>query len=154
MKIFSGGQTGVDRAGLDVAIELGIAHGGWCPKGRMAEDGRIPEKYELQEIDSRNYVKRTIMNVLDSSATLIITRKEMGKGTLLTKNIAEKNKKSLLIIQINVRVSQKKVDEITQWLKKTNPQILNIAGPRESTNPGIYTVAFRLLKRVFEQIKK
>jgi Circularly permutated YpsA SLOG family len=153
MKIFSGGQTGVDRAGLDVAIELGIAHGGWCPKGRMAEDGRIPEKYELQEIDSRNYAKRTIMNVLDSSATLIITRKEMGKGTLLTKNIAEKNKKPLLIIQINVRVSQKKVDEITEWLNKINPQILNIAGPRESTNPGIYTVVFRLLKRVFEQIK-
>ncbi len=153
MKIFSGGQTGVDRAGLDVAIELGIAHGGWCPKGRMAEDGRIPKKYELQEIDSINYAKRTIMNVLDSSATLIITRKDMGKGTLLTKNIAEKNKKPLLIIQINVQVSQKKVDEITEWLKKTNPQILNIAGPRESTNPGMYAVVSRLLKRVFEQIK-
>lgn len=72
-KIVSGGQTGADRGGLDAAIELGIPHGGWCPKGRKSEDGVIPEKYLLKEMSSADYLKRTEQNVVDSDATVIFT---------------------------------------------------------------------------------
>ncbi len=72
LKIISGGQTGVDRAALDVAIELGIPHGGWCPKGRRAEDGRIPDRYHLTETPSSGYWPRTVLNVRDCTATLVV----------------------------------------------------------------------------------
>ncbi len=147
LKIVSGGQTGVDRAALDAAIELGIPHGGWCPKGRLAEDGRIPDKYNLSETKTRKYPERTIMNIHDSDGTLIITRSEPTGGTLLTKNVAEKSKKPLLVITINKRVSQKKVVSILSWISENKIKVLNIAGPRESTTSGIYEVAKRLIKR-------
>jgi hypothetical protein len=76
-KIISGGQTGVDRAALDAAIELGIPHGGHCPRGRRAEDGRIPDRYQLTETDSAQYRVRTERNVLDADATLILCRGRM-----------------------------------------------------------------------------
>ena len=75
-RVVSGGQRGVDRAALDVAIELSIPHGGWCPAGRRAEDGRIPDHFQLQETPSRDYPQRTRWNVRDSDGTLILTRGE------------------------------------------------------------------------------
>ena len=71
-KIISGGQTGADRAALDVAIKLGIRHGGWIPKGRKTEDGPLSDKYQLQEMPTASYPARTEQNVIDSDGTLII----------------------------------------------------------------------------------
>ena len=92
-KIVSGGQTGVDRAALDVAMSLGIPCGGWCPKGRKAEDGRIPDRYPLRETDSASYRKRTILNVADSDGTLILAVGELRGGTLATKRAASELRK-------------------------------------------------------------
>ena len=87
-KVISGGQSGVDRAALDVAIELGIPHGGWCPAGRRSEDGTIAPIYQLQETNSRNYAKRTEKNVLDSCGTLILYRHAISGGTALTQRLS------------------------------------------------------------------
>jgi hypothetical protein len=76
-KIISGGQTGADRAALDFALKFNIPHGGWIPKGRIAEDGPLPAKYQLQEMPTSSYPKRTEQNVIDSDGTLILSR---GKG--------------------------------------------------------------------------
>ncbi|HSR12366.1 MAG TPA: putative molybdenum carrier protein, partial [Thermodesulfobacteriota bacterium] len=92
-KIISGGQTGVDRAALDVALELGIPAGGWCPKGRRAEDGRIPDYYPLQEASSPEYPVRTQLNVEDSDGTLILYRNSPAGGTALTIRLAKRLKK-------------------------------------------------------------
>ena len=92
-KIISGGQTGVDRGALDAAIALGVPHGGWCPHGRLAEDGIIPARYQLRQTDSPEYHVRTEKNVQDSDATLILYRGEMKGGTKLTWQLAERHAK-------------------------------------------------------------
>src|SRR5437870_10377236 len=92
-KIISGGQTGVDRAALDVALELGLPCGGWCPRGRRAEDGPIPERYPLQEMKSPAYPPRTARNVRDSDGTVILTRGQPDRGTALTIELAERYRK-------------------------------------------------------------
>ncbi len=89
-KIISGGQTGADRAALDVALKLGISHGGWIPKGRKAEDGPLPDKYQLREMPTGSYPKRTEQNVLDSDGTLIIARGKLTGGSDLTRKMTLK----------------------------------------------------------------
>jgi hypothetical protein len=79
-RIVSGGQAGVDRAALDWAIARGIPHGGWCPAGRIAEDGMIPERYQLRETASPGYRERTRRNVEDSDGTLILNLGELDAG--------------------------------------------------------------------------
>ncbi|WP_442505799.1 putative molybdenum carrier protein [Novipirellula sp. SH528] len=146
-KIVSGGQTGVDRAGLDVAIALGIGHGGWCPAGRLSEDGSIPSRYELQEMRSSEYPPRTEQNVIDSDATLILYEKKLRSGTLLTRRICDRLGKAYLLVRLPV-------DEpamIARWLAEHQPATLNIAGPRESTSPGIYERSFAFLINVFNE---
>ena len=92
-RIISGGQTGADRAALDVAIKLSIPHGGWIPKGRKTEDGTLPEQYQLQEMTTASYPKRTEQNVIDSDGTLIIARGKLTGGTDLTRQMTLKHKK-------------------------------------------------------------
>src|SRR5882672_9816398 len=99
-KIVSGGQTGVDRAALDVAIALRIAHGGWCPAGRRAEDGRIPRCYRLRETTSREYRVRTTRNVADADATLILCDGPLRGGTALTARVAAERRKPLLVVDL------------------------------------------------------
>ncbi len=99
--IVSGGQTGVDRAALDVAIAIGIAHGGWCPAGRLSEDGSIPSRYELRETDSHEYPVRTEQNVIDSDATLILYEGRLKGGTLLTQRICRRLGKPQLSVKID-----------------------------------------------------
>lgn len=101
MKIVSGGQTGADRAALDAAIDCNIAHGGWCPAKRLAEDGVIDKKYQLQETESSNYAVRTKANVLDSDVTIIFSHGELMGGSLLTKELAKKLSKPCLHIDLN-----------------------------------------------------
>ncbi len=141
-KIISGGQTGVDRAALDVAIALKIPHGGYCPKKRKAEDGIIPLHYHLQETDSSDYTERTQKNVLAADGTLIILQKPPSGGTLLTINTARQCKKPCLIVDLS---KEPFIGNIAEWINKHHIQILNVAGPRESQNSGIYRLTYDLL---------
>ncbi len=133
-KIISGGQTGVDRGALDAAIALGIEHGGWCPQGRQAEDGRIPDCYRLEETDSPDYPARTERNVVESDATLILFRGQLSGGTLLTLQLAEEHGRPCLAVDLDSSVLW---GEIRKWFEKNRVEVLNIAGPRESQCPGI-----------------
>jgi predicted Rossmann-fold nucleotide-binding protein len=144
-KIISGGQTGVDRAALDAALELGLPCGGWCPQGRRAEDGKIPDRYPLQETSSPAYPLRTEMNVEDSDATLILTWGSPVGGTLLTLKLARKHHKPYLLMDL---AQGGNASEVLDWVRKNNVHILNIAGPREGEAPGIYARATFFLKEV------
>jgi Circularly permutated YpsA SLOG family len=146
LKIVSGGQTGVDRAALDFAIQHGLEHGGWCPRGRLAEDGIIPPIYRLHETDSAEYDERTEKNVLDSDATLIIAReKELSGGTAFTKVCAEQHGRPLLVVREQDGIAQGTAT-LSKFLKQNNVRALNIAGPRESQAPGLGKFVQELLK--------
>lgn len=147
-KLVSGGQTGVDRGALDAAIALGIPHGGWCPKGRLAEDGPIEAKYKLQETDSTDYVVRTERNVIDSDATLILYRERLQGGTLKTYNLAKQLHKPHLRVRIDRPVE---IHAIQQWIINQRIRILNVAGPRGSSEPTIHGRTLELIKRVFSE---
>lgn len=144
-KIISGGQTGVDRGALDAAMELGIAHGGWCPKGRRAEDGVVPLKYQLTETASRRYAERTEKNVLDADATLILFGTHLVGGTALTQRLAQRHRRPHRIESLDTTNLQ----PIRDWILDSHYQVLNIAGPRESTTPGAWERTFRLLLLLF-----
>src|ERR1700741_3636077 len=144
MKIVSGGQTGVDRAALDVALELGSEVGGWCPAGRRAEDGPIDARYSLIETPSADPAQRTGRNVRDSDGTLILPHRgrrsragpkpaavARGLGRpLFTQSLASPDPEGFRL-----------------WLRTHGVNPLNVAGPRESEAPGIYRQAFGVLRR-------
>ena len=134
-KIISGGQTGADRAGLDAAIELNIPIGGWCPKGRKAEDGPIDEKYPLQETTSGDYRVRTERNVKESDGTFIFTMGKPTGGTALTVKKAKALEKSHMVIDLDDHHDFVKVKD---WLVDNDVKVLNIAGPRGSKFPDVY----------------
>jgi hypothetical protein len=144
-KIVSGGQTGVDRAGVDAAIESGYPIDGYCPKGRKAEDGAIPDKYPFIETHSAGYKLRTELNVINSDGTLIINKGKLTGGTKATYKNAVDHNKPVLIIRIN-----KKHDPAAavKWIQANKIEVLNIAGPRES-KAGIYNEALEYLRKVF-----
>ena len=147
-KIVSGGQSGVDRGALDAAIELGIPHGGWCPRGRLAEDGTIPSCYELTETGSPEYYIRTERNVLDGDATLILYRGELKGGTALTQELAKRHGKPCLVVDLD---HPPDLAEIRQWIAASHAETLNVAGPRESQSPGISARAADLIRRLFAE---
>ena len=147
LKIISGGQTGVDRAALDVAISRQLEHGGWCPKGRRAEDGRIDDRYCLHETESANYTVRTRKNVETANGTLIIYKQTLTGGSRLTRDIAEQLGKPVLLIDVTGEIS---VREICEWLVKHDIRTLNIAGPRASNEPEIYDGARELLEALLD----
>src|SRR5215212_1496285 len=99
-KVVSGGQTGVDRAALDVALALGVPCGGWCPRGRRAEDGAVPDAYPLAETPWHGYPQRTAWNVRDSDGTLVLTRGTPDRGTALTVRLARETKKPFLVVDL------------------------------------------------------
>ncbi|MFW5497876.1 MULTISPECIES: putative molybdenum carrier protein [unclassified Maridesulfovibrio] len=142
--IISGGQTGVDRGALDAAIELGIPHRGWCPKGRKAEDGPIPPCYNMQETSGWQYWIRTEKNVLDSDGTLVFAGKNKSKGTALTIKLARKHSKPIAVISLD---SPDLVDTVRAWIAAKNIVTMNVAGPRESGAPGIGRKTRELLRK-------
>jgi predicted Rossmann-fold nucleotide-binding protein len=144
-KIISGGQTGVDRAALDAALESGISCGGWCPKGRRAEDGVIPLNYAMEETSSSDYPQRTEFNVQDADGTLILAWGPPLGGTLLTLRLARKHRKPCRIIDLSAAID---APSSREWIIKNEIETLNVAGPRESEAPGIYTRALNLLREV------
>jgi len=146
-KIVSGGQTGVDRAALDAAIYSGIPVGGWCPKGRRAEDERIDLFYPLKETPSESYIQRTEWNVRDSDATLIIYRSKMSGGTLATWELARKYERPCKSFDLD--------SELPARIDFPDPvAVLNVAGPRESQSPGIYVAAYEILLGLFRGLPK
>lgn len=141
-KIVSGGQSGVDRAALDAARALGIAAGGWCPRGRIAEDGRIRRRYRLLETPSSGYAQRTEWNVRDADATLVVNRGRLDGGTLFTVQLARRYRRPVLVVQLVRRLRRA---QFRAWLRRNRVRVLNVAGPRESKRPGIYRQARALL---------
>jgi hypothetical protein len=148
VKIISGGQTGVDRGALDAAMALGIPHGGWCPAGRLAEDGRIPDRYQLGETESAEYRVRTERNVLEADATLILCRGTPSGGTELTVRLAKKHRRPCLVVDLDRPAA---LDEVRRWLQSHGVEVLNLAGPRESQSPGIGAAAVEFLRPLFAQ---
>jgi len=145
LRIFSGGQTGVDRAALDIALELGLGHGGWCPRGRRAEDGSIHPRYHLRETAEKDYSARTRRNVESTDGTLILYKGELEGGTEYTAQIAGQLHKPLLMVDLDQPVG---ADTFKDWLARNNISILNVAGPRESKYPGIYQQSAALLREL------
>jgi hypothetical protein len=148
-KIISGGQTGVDRAALDIAIKLGIPHGGWVPKGRLAEDGPLADIYSVRETPSPVYAERTEKNVLDSDGTLIISHGELRGGSEYTRQMAEKHTRPWLHIDLQQTSAFQCALRIRDWLAAQAIAVLNIAGPRASKDPDIYRDTLRLLESVY-----
>ncbi len=141
-RIVSGGQTGVDRAALDVAIARGIPHGGWCPRGRRAEDGRIPARYALREHASAEYAARTEQNVVDSDATLVLAIGAPQDGTALTVRLATRHARPCLVVDL---AASPAATTVATWIVECDVRVLNVAGPRESTHPGIHELAAAFL---------
>ena len=142
----TGGQTGVDRAVLDVALASGLRVQGWCPKGRRAEDGPLDKRYPLTETPSDDSAQRTEWNVRDSDGTLVLLRDKMDPGTALTIRQANRQSRPLLLVDL-----ENPLDSATvrQWIRRSGIQHLNIAGPRESQSPSIYDAARAFLEKLF-----
>ncbi len=150
-RIVSGGQSGVDRAALDVALELGIRCGGWCPRGRLAEDGRIPDRYPLRETPSADYAQRTEWNVRDTDATLVLHRGRLRGGTALTVALARRLGRPCLTVDLAEAAD---AAGIHVWLAERRVAALNVAGPRESQAPGIGGQARAILEAVLGDVSR
>jgi Circularly permutated YpsA SLOG family len=145
VKIISGGQTGVDRAALDVAPKHGIESGGWCPTGRLDEFGRIPDRYPVRELESGGFAERTLQNIKDSDGTVIIYPGKLSGGTEQTVHFcAEQRRPHELIDSSNVS-TEKAAQLIADFVRENKIDDLNVAGPRASEWPEGYDYAFRAL---------
>jgi hypothetical protein len=151
-RVVSGGQSGVDLAALDAAKELGIATGGWLPRGMLTEDGPRPEYAELYgmlEMETKSYPDRTKANVRDSDATLIVVRtKPLTGGTKLTRDTAGNFGKLWLAVDIDHPEAKGWTKTVRDWIDFNKILTLNVAGPRESKLPGIYADAKAFLLEV------
>lgn len=148
-KVISGGQTGVDRAALDAAQAHGLSVGGWCPHGRRAEDGRVPERYPLAETPTDAYEERTAWNVRDSDGTLIITDGTLGGGTALTREEARTQGRPVLHVRTG---DPAPIPMIRAWAEEHDLRTLNVAGPRASESTGIYDRARAILDALFDAV--
>lgn len=144
--IVSGGQTGADRGGLDAAIKQGIPTTGFVPKGRRAEDGKVPSKYSLKELASERYPQRTKANAKLANFTVIFTAGELTGGSLLTQNICIKLDKPYLHIDLDKLTSARKrkasMRRLDRQIHQADATSLNVAGSRESQSPGLQEKVF------------
>ena len=148
-KIISGGQAGADQAALDAAIELGIDHGGWIPRGRFTENGPLPDKYHLQEMPAASYPERTEKNVLDSDGTVIFSRGPLNGGSKLTAEMAEKHGKPWLHVDLRKVHALKASTDLHAWIVRERVRVLHVAGPEESIEPGIYNDVYQAIWGLF-----
>jgi predicted Rossmann-fold nucleotide-binding protein len=148
VRVISGGQTGADRGGLDAAIDLGLPHGGFCPKGRRAEDGIIPARHVLEETKSADYAERTEQNVNTADATVVFTRGKPTGGSALTVRCAETASKPVLAIDLNASSSFAACRLLDELVERVRPSTLNIAGTRESEASGIAASVREIVRRV------
>lgn len=145
LKIISGGQTGVDRAALDVALEHGIESGGWCPAGRLDEFGKIPERYPVQELPRGGFTERTLQNVKDSDGTVVIYPGKLYGGTELTVRFCVDLDRAHQLINASKDSAGCAGNLIADFVRENKIGVLNIAGPRQSEWPEGYDYAFRAL---------
>ncbi len=145
-RIVSGGQTGVDRAALDFALAHGIPHGGWCPRGRPAEDGPIAPRYQLRETPEPDYAQRTFWNVRDSDGTVLLTVSPLlTGGSALTRDFAVALGKPWIHLS-KMRDGRTAVTKLQEFIRRHGVKVLNIAGPRLSTEPAACPYAKRVLE--------
>jgi hypothetical protein len=145
LKIISGGQTGVDRATLDVALGHGIECGGWCPAGRLDEFGKIPDHYPVQELKGGGFTERTLQNVKDSDGTVAVYLRELRGGTDQTVRFCVALKRPHQLIDASKISAEGAAKLITDFVRENKIGILNVAGPRQSEWPEGYDYAFRAL---------
>ena len=148
-RIISGGQTGADRAALDFAIKMDLPHGGWVPKGRLAEDGSIPARYHLTEMPTKSYPKRTEQNVVDSDGTLIVSHEKLTGGSQYTLDMAVMHSKPWLHIDLNETTVLEAAQQVIDWVLTNRIETLNVAGPRASKDLRIYMAVCDLLETIF-----
>ncbi len=139
----------MDRAALDAAIKLDVAHGGWIPQGRLTEDGPLPEKYKLKETLNSGYAERTAKNVQDADGTLIISRGLLSGGSEYTREMAVKHKRPWLHIDLSQMAAFQAASAINQWVLQNKIEILNVAGPRASKDPGLYQDALNIIESAY-----
>jgi hypothetical protein len=145
VKIVSGGQTGVDRAALDVALKHGIEYGGWVPAGRLDEFGRIPDRYSLKELEGGGFTERTLQNVEDSDGTVIIYSGELSGGTEQTLRFCIEQQRPHELIDASKTSVEQGAKAIIGFVRENKIQTLNVAGPRQSEWPEGYDFAYRTL---------
>jgi hypothetical protein len=145
MKIISGGQTGVDRAALDIALEHGIESGGWCPAGRLDEFGRIPDRYPVKELENGGFTERTLRNVKDSDGTVIIYPGKVRGGTEQTVRFCVEQRRPHQLIDASNVSSEKAAQLIADFVRENKIDTLNVAGPRASEWPDGYHYASQAL---------
>jgi hypothetical protein len=148
-KIISGGQTGANQAALDVAIKLGIPYGGWIAKGRKTENGRLPEKYRLQEMPTASPGKHAEQNVLESDGTLILSHGKLTGGAEYTRKMAMHHGRTWLHLDLNRTIAFKAAKTVRTWVRSHAIEILNVAGPRASKDPEIYQDTVNILETAF-----
>ena len=150
MRIISGGQTGVDRAALDAALESGIEAGGWCPEGRKAEDGAIPKKYPVQVLKNAGYLQRTQKNAVNSDGTVIIYFGYPTGGTEQTMVTCIREKKPYLLIDAQELSIERAAKRTKEFITIKKISTLNVAGPRANGEPSAYAYTRRVLSNVFK----
>jgi hypothetical protein len=148
-KVISGGQTGAEQAALDVAIKLGIPHGGWIPRGRQTEDGILPDKYQLKEMPESGYAKQAEKNVMEADGTLILSHGRLVGGAEYTRKMAVKHNRLWLHIDLTKTGAFEASQRIANWISSSNILVLNIAGPRASADPKIYKATMDILEAVY-----
>ena len=153
-KVVSGGQTGADQGALDAALELGHPCGGWCPKGRKSEAGPIPDMYPVVEYASSEYAARTEANVVDSDGTLIFTYGQPTGGTGLTVDLAIRHEKPFYVFDLDYDPLNRDPGFIWEWGLDSDVYVLNVAGSRESKDPGTQVLVEAIMLKVLGYARK
>lgn len=152
--MISGAQTGVDRAALDAALEVGVPCGGWVPKGRLDECGRIPDRYpDLRETATAEWDERTEANVRDSDGTLLLSRGPLTGGSRYTAEVARRLGRPWLHVDLAELTAEDAARSARAWIEAEQVDVLNVAGPRASKDPELYDLAAMVLRGVLRRAR-